>query len=271
MAYTPAAWRERLRPASFRGAGFHVEVGAFAGGRRVALHEFPKRNTPYGEDMGRRARRFPVTGYIVDTDYIPLRDQLIAALEAEGGATLVLPTSAPQTVICDGFSAIERRDRGGFVEFEMTFVEAGSLSSASMTATADTAGAVNTAADSAGDASASTLDGSLDAYDLPGFNGADVNGIEVGQLDSTGNPTGQSLNDYTLPGFEGDDVGNVEIGQLQSGDIVSGGPNLQQSDGSESAGSSTPTPSDGTGTGTSGPQGGGAGSAIMLPEISVGP
>ena len=225
-----APWRLQLRPASFRGAGFHVEVGALAGGRRIALHEFPKRDTPYAEDMGRRARRFPVTGYIVDADYIPERDALIAALEAGGGGTLVHPTLGTFRVVCDGFSAIERRDKGGYVEFEMTFVEAGSLSASSMSASTDTSGAVNTAADSAGQTSASTLDGSLDAYDLPGFNGADVNTIQVGQLDGSGNATGQSLNDYTLPGFEGSDVGNVEIGQLESGDITNGTPSATQTD-----------------------------------------
>ncbi|MCJ2067749.1 DNA circularization N-terminal domain-containing protein [Methylobacterium sp. J-030] len=224
-----APWRLQLRSASFRGVGFHVEVGALAGGRRIALHEFPKRDTPYAEDMGRRARRFPVTGYIVDEDYIPQRDALIAALEAGGGGTLVHPTLGTFRVACDGFSAIERRDKGGYVEFEMTFVEAGSLSAASMSATTDTSGAVNTAADGAGQTSASTLDGSLDAYDTPGFNASDVQNIEVGQL------PGATLNDFTLPGFEGSDIDNAGIGQLQSGDLTNGTASATQTDGSASA------------------------------------
>lgn len=230
-----AAWRLQLRPASFRGAGFHVEVGALAGGRRVALHEFPKRDTPYAEDMGRRARRFPCTGYIVDEDYIPERDALIAALEAGGPGTLVHPTLGAFRVVCDGFSAIERRDKGGYVEFEMTFVEAGSLTASSMSATTDTSGAVNTVADGAGKASASTLDGSLDAYDLPGFNGADVNGIEVGQL------PGATLNDFTIPGFEGSDIDNAGIGQLQSGDLTGDTPSAARTDGAGSAAASAPS------------------------------
>lgn len=130
-------------PASYRGVEFHVEAGGGGHGRRNVGHEFPKQDTPYTEDMGRRQRRFPVTAYIVDQDYIPLRDMLIDACEQEGPGMLILPTTRPILVNCDGCSWIESRERGGFVAFELLFLEAGAAPS---NATPDTQGAVQAAA-----------------------------------------------------------------------------------------------------------------------------
>jgi prophage DNA circulation protein len=56
-------WRDMLmQQASFRGVVFHVETGARLSGRRTVVHEYPKRNDPYAEDMGRAARRFHFQG-----------------------------------------------------------------------------------------------------------------------------------------------------------------------------------------------------------------
>ena len=60
-----APWRRKLVPASYAGVEFHVEHQALNSGRRVVLHEYPKRNIPYAEDMGRHAKRYNITGYIL--------------------------------------------------------------------------------------------------------------------------------------------------------------------------------------------------------------
>lgn len=152
-------WRAALLPASFGGVEFHVEVGAQAGGRRNAGHEFAKRDTPYTEDMGRKARHWPITGYIIGPDYLGNRDDLIAACEAEGPSTLVHPSLGSMTVNCDVYSVSESRERGGVCTFEMLFVEAGSLTSNGVTA--DTQSLANTAASSLGKTSSGSLDSSL--------------------------------------------------------------------------------------------------------------
>lgn len=118
-------WKDYLRPASFRGVEFRVEVGGRGGGRRVAPHEWPKKDVGYAEDMGRRMRRFRVSGYVIGDDYIQQRDALIAALEAEGPGTLVLPTTDGMQVVVDHFDSVESRTRGRVCEFEMMFHEAG--------------------------------------------------------------------------------------------------------------------------------------------------
>jgi hypothetical protein len=58
-------WRDALLPAMFDGCPFHVESGGQAGGRRIVVHQFPKRDDPYAEDMGRRATELTVRGYCI--------------------------------------------------------------------------------------------------------------------------------------------------------------------------------------------------------------
>ncbi|HEY2210277.1 MAG TPA: DNA circularization N-terminal domain-containing protein [Bradyrhizobium sp.] len=140
-------WRSRLLPGSFNGVQFHVDVGARSSGRRIALHEFPKRDTPYAEDMGRRARRFSVTCYVLGPDYTFNRDALIEQFEQEGPGLLVHPTFGEQLVAVDQYSITERRERGGVADFEITFVEAGS--NAFLGAFTDTQSTVAQAADDA--------------------------------------------------------------------------------------------------------------------------
>ncbi|TCR60938.1 DNA circularization N-terminal domain-containing protein [Bosea sp. BK604] len=118
-------WRDRLRPASFRGVEFHVELGARSGGRRLAPHEYPKRDDPYTEDMGRRGRAFSVIGYLIGPVFTADRDALIDALEREGAGQLVLPTGLSMRVMCTTYNSAERRERGGYVEIDMQFLEAG--------------------------------------------------------------------------------------------------------------------------------------------------
>jgi prophage DNA circulation protein len=142
-------WRDALLPASFRGALFHVEAGAKDGGRRIVVHEFPKKETPYSEDMGRRTLTFSVRAYLltfpVETgialysrDYRIARDQLIDALDsAEGPGVLQLPTIAPIMVVCPQYRWTEEEKLGGYCVFDMTFVEFGSPPSAPQLGTRD--------------------------------------------------------------------------------------------------------------------------------------
>ena len=51
------SWPQMLNQASFRGVPFAVYGGDARFGRRLALHEYPGRDKPYIEDMGRSTRR----------------------------------------------------------------------------------------------------------------------------------------------------------------------------------------------------------------------
>jgi prophage DNA circulation protein len=129
-------WRDELLPASFRSAEFHVETGSKENGRRIIVHEFPKKEEPYSEDMGRAAFRFTVRGYCVAypintpielyrRDYRIARNALIKELQKEGGGILQLPTLDPVKVVCERYRLTETERLGGYCVFDMTFAELG--------------------------------------------------------------------------------------------------------------------------------------------------
>jgi prophage DNA circulation protein len=125
-------WRDNLVPASFRGAVFHVETSGRRSGRRTVVHEYPKRNVPYSEDMGRSAVKWSFTGYLILRDkgiggnLLSQIGNLIGALEADDAGFLVHPTLGAMLVMCENYSYSDKRTAGGYVEFDMQFVEAGS-------------------------------------------------------------------------------------------------------------------------------------------------
>lgn len=127
-----ADWKDRLRPASFRGVPFGVQSTAREGGRRVAVHVFPQRDTPLVEEMGREPRAFSVEAYIVGDDFAERTARLIARLEGASagfpqrpGGTLVHPTIGQVEVLCRRFREEERDDEGRMARVSIDFVEAG--------------------------------------------------------------------------------------------------------------------------------------------------
>jgi prophage DNA circulation protein len=129
-------WRQKLLPAHFDGKLFHVEAGSMESGRRIVTHEFPKKDIPYSEDMGKKATEFTVRGYIIqflyDTgvdlyrrDYTKARNLLQERLDTGGYGTLQLPMMRPMTVVCSRYRMTEEERTGGYVTFDMTFVELG--------------------------------------------------------------------------------------------------------------------------------------------------
>lgn len=119
------AWRKTLRPASFRGVRFLVDSHEFESGRRGETHEYPQRDEPYAEDLGRRARRYELEAFVLGPSYTPLRDDLVDALEAAGAGTLVHPYLGTTRVVVRAFRLTESTQDGGQAKFRITFEEAG--------------------------------------------------------------------------------------------------------------------------------------------------
>jgi prophage DNA circulation protein len=117
------SWRDTLGPASFRGAAFFVPTVERGGGRRLVLHEYPFRDQPFAEDLGQKARTFPVEGYVIGEDYITARDALLDALEAQGSGQLTLPYQGSRNVAVGNFRVRETDDEGGMARFQIEFVE----------------------------------------------------------------------------------------------------------------------------------------------------
>jgi len=132
----PSIWRAGLMPAAFNGARFHCEANARESGRRIVEHQFPKKDSPYAEDMGRAAREFTIRAYCIvfpsdsgdplyTLDYRLPRDRLMQQLEAEGPGMLQLPTQTPMRVVCSRYRMSEEERFGGYCVFDMTFLEYG--------------------------------------------------------------------------------------------------------------------------------------------------
>ena len=136
------AWRQFLRRASFGNAQFYVDTVTRDSGRRIVLHEFPKRDAPYAEDMGMRAREITIRGYLIvypatgsqnqfandplkQASYLDARDALIKALETEGAQTLQTPLLGQLVVVCSRYRITEEDRLGGYCVFDMTFNEYG--------------------------------------------------------------------------------------------------------------------------------------------------
>lgn len=121
-----------LRPASFRGVPFGVKVAEGRFGRRLAPHEYPKRDLPFIEDMGRKMRAISFVGFLVSNsriygggDVIAQREKLIEAAEAKGPGLLVHPTLGDLTVSLEDIVVTERWDEGGCFEVAFRFIEDG--------------------------------------------------------------------------------------------------------------------------------------------------
>lgn len=117
------SWRDRLGPAKFRTAEFFVDVVERTGGRRGISHEYPLRDEPFVEDMGRKARSFPVDGYVLGADYIKARDALLDALEKAGSGELQHPYYGLRRVQVIDYHVRESSEEGGVARFSITFAE----------------------------------------------------------------------------------------------------------------------------------------------------
>jgi len=155
--------------ASFRGVAFYVETSERNGGRRTVKHDFPLRDDPYVEDMGRQARSFRITGYVLGDDHGAQRDRLISALEDQSGpGELVHPYYGAKRAICSGFTSSDTRDDGGMslisIDFEETPVQP-----TVPVESPDLPGVVNASSDEALSAVQGDFEDSYDVEDAPSW------------------------------------------------------------------------------------------------------
>lgn len=161
------SWRDRYQQASFRGVEFHIEQHDAGFGRRLATHQYPGRDKPFTEDLGRRAREFSLTAYVVGTDYDRQRDALITACEREGAGVLVHPNLGQLTVKCTGLTVREGSAEGRMARLQLSFIESGEA--AFPTGVFNAAERVNIQADNLREAAAEQFSDDYDVAGLPAF------------------------------------------------------------------------------------------------------
>lgn len=185
------SWRDRIptTQGSFRGAEFFVESDDGAFGRRTQTHDYPKRDKPYVEDMGRASREITFDAVIIGPDYDRARDALIAALEQPGPGMLVHPYYGTLRVTLTAPARKHETTReGGKCTFTITCVEGGDLVFPS--AVTDTAAGVQAKANTALEKARKAFSKRFDFTGLPGWQLVELVNSVGKELDSVNSYVG---------------------------------------------------------------------------------
>lgn len=118
---------EKLQPASFRGVAFKVNASEIGAGRRTQLNEYPQRDKPYVDDLGRATREIGVTAFVVGDDYVELAKAVLGALEEPGPGTLIHPWLGELTVSLKDLARVAFDHALGQAVIQMSFIESGEL------------------------------------------------------------------------------------------------------------------------------------------------
>ena len=97
---------ETLLDASYKGVSFSVTESSIEVGRRTVTFEYPQRDFPYVEDLGKKARKIKLTAVYSGQNYVTDMGRLISVMEEEGPAVLVHPTLGPMMVTPTGVTKV---------------------------------------------------------------------------------------------------------------------------------------------------------------------
>lgn len=114
-------------PGSFNGIQFFLDLSQHDTGKRAILHEFPDRNKPVPEDLGRKGKVFKLTMHLIGEDVFSQRDRLLKELNRNGRGELNHPYYGRLLVMVQDVSIREDNKVGRFISVEATFLEAGDL------------------------------------------------------------------------------------------------------------------------------------------------
>lgn len=173
-------FRDKIIPASFRGVPFSLTDVEQGGGRLAVLHEFPQRDLPFTEDLGRRGRTFSIQAFVLGDDYFEQRDAFQEALETEGPGILIHPYRGTLLVQCLTFRLRESGTEARIATFAIEFAEAGEVPQPSEVT--DTEADVTSASTGTQDSGKSFIEAVLDVLGFPQF----VADSAAGVVDSAG-------------------------------------------------------------------------------------
>ncbi|MCP1487994.1 prophage DNA circulation protein [Pseudomonas fluorescens] len=114
-------WRDRFLPASFRGISFLIPQASVPVGMKGQLHEFPQRDTPFFEQLGKQSQVHKMTAWVIGDDCFERRDKLLEALETPGAGELVHPWLGRMQVKAGECEMSHDLMGGGMVTFDLTF------------------------------------------------------------------------------------------------------------------------------------------------------
>lgn len=118
-------WKRSWRQASYRGVPFCFDTSGGTYGRRYAMHEYPGRDVPYAEDLGRAQRTWTFNAYVIGSAFHTTRTRLLSACEAPGPGSLVLPYIGRVQAVCTSVDYSDARTQGGYAAVTLSFAESG--------------------------------------------------------------------------------------------------------------------------------------------------
>lgn len=110
-----------MLPASFRGISFLIPQASVPVGMKVQLHEFPQRDEPYAEQMGKQAQIHRLVCWIVGDDCFERRDKFMEAVQTPGAGELVHPWLGRMQVKAGEAELTHDFKQGGMAAFAVTF------------------------------------------------------------------------------------------------------------------------------------------------------
>ncbi len=120
-------YKNSLLKSSFRGIAFGITDVETTIGRRNVVHEYPLRDSPYAEDLGRKAREYTINAFVMNPNDYSASAALVAAIEGDSTpGILVHPTLGSKLVVPVSCKHLYKNTEGGIEYFTLTFVEAGS-------------------------------------------------------------------------------------------------------------------------------------------------
>lgn len=118
-----------LRRASYDGISFEVTDSSLSFGRRTVVHDYPQRDMPYVEDLGRATNKITLNGFIIGVDYIEKAKRLIKKIESSSKSNeaklLVHPWLGSLRVIPTDIPSLSWNTTKRIATFSFTFTEAG--------------------------------------------------------------------------------------------------------------------------------------------------
>ncbi|MEM9734239.1 MAG: DNA circularization N-terminal domain-containing protein [Pseudomonadota bacterium] len=117
-------WSKRFRRASVAGVRFWVLSESPVKERRVAVHEISGGEQAVTEDMGRGNGEIVVQAYVAGDAADTEGNALEAVFDIPSPVPLTLPMDPAQIVHAQTCARNRKRDRNGFIAYDLTFLPA---------------------------------------------------------------------------------------------------------------------------------------------------
>lgn len=114
--------RQRVN-GSYKGIEFFCVTHDQSGGRRIQKHQFPNRDKPYPEDLGREGEDISIKIICSGENYDLERNNLIKLFSSEGPGELIVPWLEATFVQHGKYSVRHSNKDGGYCEFTVNFTE----------------------------------------------------------------------------------------------------------------------------------------------------